>query len=427
MRVNGAPALFLLFVLALLGLLSCSSTDDGGTDIPNKIVAGRVVDTVGAPVARAYVRLFHGRDSSVRAPDPLVTARTDADGYFTLRVPAGRYHVEGRSADSGLILLRADLEATVPSETLKIEMPLVRAASLQGRFEMADRKPARALLAGTPYFAPVDAEGGFRFGSLPPGRYELVIGLLDSLGLPVTAIAWDSITLASDSLTDAGVLKSRNLVPDTGIFMVDDFEDGDFWSRLGTRWWFFDDYRTGGVSDVFGVGRDSSEVDSVGEGGNRYALHARFRLAAPMPRYFGMGTHLGLAPAAGLSRSFDISAVRAISFEVKGISTGKINLTAIWVSESPGEKSTHLHRMDSLSGAWESVFIGLPPPDSLNPSLLPPIDPARLGPDSLAAPALPAGPVLPRYASRLVFIVAGDIGEGDLWLDRLVFHMKEDF
>jgi hypothetical protein len=107
---NMKCALFLLPVVCALLLLSCADQTVGGgsgTDIPDALVMGRIVDTKGNPLAQTAVTLtpYDYNPVADKALPPSATVTTDQAGSFSFRIPArGMYNIQ---AVHGVTRLRA--------------------------------------------------------------------------------------------------------------------------------------------------------------------------------------------------------------------------------------------------------------------------------------------------------------------------------
>jgi hypothetical protein len=143
------------------------------------LLAGRVVDREGAPVANARVAVYAGRE--VDRPAYVDSGRSDVDGWFEVRVPDEVDAVEAQATHSWFL----------PSERsdhpVGAENAVVVMGAATGRLRgsvrvdvewMADEVLVftRAEGASRWQSSMVDFRGRFDVGRILPGRYEVGVG-----------------------------------------------------------------------------------------------------------------------------------------------------------------------------------------------------------------------------------------------------------
>lgn len=141
------------------------------------VVAGRVVDDRGEPVARAAVTLDDGRP-----------VRTDAAGRFAIRVDAcGAYRVSVRVP--GLVGVTTVVDPCAPDRPESVELVLRPIATVLDAMQVRERvsgvvgtvvdargRPRAGVavrVLGTPASAVTDSLGAFRFIGIEPGPHLL--------------------------------------------------------------------------------------------------------------------------------------------------------------------------------------------------------------------------------------------------------------
>jgi hypothetical protein len=188
--------------ILLLILVSCDSghkttgvTEGGNTGA----IAGLIVDSKGAPVAGALVRLRpNGYVTSVPTGSavalmkkglalatsptslPLIDTRTNANGIYHIdSLPAGKYVVEGSFYDSLLqsktALIRA-ADLTTQADSLFSADTLRLTAIVRGKLpdSMLTQGYRYAQVLGLDRLIEIDtADGTFEFDDLPPGNLIL--------------------------------------------------------------------------------------------------------------------------------------------------------------------------------------------------------------------------------------------------------------
>jgi RNA polymerase sigma-70 factor, ECF subfamily len=137
-------------------------------------IAGRVVDTTGAPIADAEVRALavaEGQPPRFHSWQRLPSTFTSVDGTFAIaELAPGSYALQARSADGGEAIV-ANLAAGARGVTIAVERPGEIAGTLAG-FSAEPVVSAR-LLGDSVRLVPavVDGTRGFRISGLRPGRY----------------------------------------------------------------------------------------------------------------------------------------------------------------------------------------------------------------------------------------------------------------
>ncbi|MEB3298770.1 MAG: hypothetical protein VKO21_04720 [Candidatus Sericytochromatia bacterium] len=199
-----------LLLLALAGcaeggsLMAASATSAAGVLEDKPVLTGRVLDAAGAPQSDVLVEAFgFGMDQSPvtlqngqtalifisgatlapRAFDRRILgyvppgAKTDADGRFTIALPArGTYNLEA-VATAELKGWRYKVDASASALPVG-DLTLRETAVLKGRITMPEDKGSKegadVYLAGSPYHARTEADGSYRFEKVPAGTVDVV-------------------------------------------------------------------------------------------------------------------------------------------------------------------------------------------------------------------------------------------------------------
>ncbi|MFP2905575.1 carboxypeptidase regulatory-like domain-containing protein [Pyxidicoccus sp. 3LFB2] len=151
----------------------------------NEVLAGRVVDEAGTPIASAGVRAQHPRGQRLPGAEggdaPMSEAMTDADGRFLLEhLPSGRYDVH-----AGLLGRMSTTLPNVEAGRRDLVLTLSRGARLTGRVRDERGAPVASFQLelqlhrgpleqeGGGALTVVDPEGRFTVEGLAPGTYTV--------------------------------------------------------------------------------------------------------------------------------------------------------------------------------------------------------------------------------------------------------------
>ena len=153
------------------------------------------VTALGKPLVGAAVGLWRQPSTQPNSDNVTATARTDRDGKYQLKAPAGNYFIAPKadgfvdSIENEPILKSLRRVAVVEgSWPLTVDFELVPAASLEGTVTDDQAKPVpqtpiRLMPVGMPTvsmpfwsFPNTDGLGRYRITGLPAGRYQVVAG-----------------------------------------------------------------------------------------------------------------------------------------------------------------------------------------------------------------------------------------------------------
>lgn len=272
-----------VFLTLLLLLWACSSSDSdtaGATSETTNGIALRVADVNRQPVARARVSLYSKANLL-----KLDSAIANEDGIAYIQSPAEECYLEGIADNDSSLMVWDDYEASDE------EIVLLPAASLIIRDDNLNSGEELMSLAGTPYSAQW-VEGAYVFAHVPAGEFVVMHGddsvmqvsfeAGDTVNIAVSTIVddsdsskidSDSSTVESDSVItepEVPTAESDTIVLDSaGIFVFEDFEDGDSLNNLAKYYrnhgWYFTmlgDARwvRPGTGEPFSAVLDSSET-----------------------------------------------------------------------------------------------------------------------------------------------------------------------
>ncbi|HMI94549.1 MAG TPA: carboxypeptidase-like regulatory domain-containing protein, partial [Polyangiales bacterium] len=186
------------------------------------VLAGRVIDETGAPVADATLEAR--AESDPTSAEPLQRTSGDAQGRFALRgLPAGSYALIARAPLHELTVLP---KVQAPSGGDGLQVVLVRTSALRGEVRAADGSPAvKALVtaAGSGLWPPrsleTDAQGRFELSPLPAGIYELRAKLGASVSAPAEGVVLEpaAASFVTLSLVPGADLRGRVVDAATGL------------------------------------------------------------------------------------------------------------------------------------------------------------------------------------------------------------------
>jgi protocatechuate 3,4-dioxygenase beta subunit len=202
-------------------------------------IEGTLVDASGRPVSGVEISLQTNQATPWLSPiggGGIPASRTDATGTFRFsRVLPGTYTLLGRTAPAGM--WARDTVIVNGSDQFGATLRLQGAVSISGRLIVdADTPPdlkrvtlnlasvSGVVQYGTPGARP-DADGGFAFRGIIPGRYRLVAFVAPPPGgTPASGPAqWalESVTVAGVDAMDAGLEISGADVPDIVATLTD--------------------------------------------------------------------------------------------------------------------------------------------------------------------------------------------------------------
>lgn len=286
---------------------ACSGSDSstaGATSETTNGFALRIADSNQQPLARARVSLY-----SKTSLFKLDSAIADESGMAYVNAPAEDCYLEGiAGGDSSLMVWES-------FDTTRSEVSLQPSASVVILADSLDSGELPMALRGTPYSVLL-VDGAYVFAHVPAGEYTLVHG--EEQVAQVTFGAGDTTRIvletraveddSSATLPDTSEAKPDTLQLDSaGIFLFEDFEDGDSLNNLAKYYpnhgWYFSTMKDARwIRPSKGESFSSSLDSSFAQG--RY-LSAHFN--AGDSGMVILGSHLGSD-----SNAFDMSSLTAV-------------------------------------------------------------------------------------------------------------------
>ncbi len=318
----------ILWILLGIGILfpfSCTRKDHSGNgSVTENQIAGVLVLENGTVAKSALVRLFEiqGNPDTILLVD---SVRTDPSGSFVFQVMEGRTYSLYAELN-GLQWTSRKWQASASSPLPELQAIL--------------QEPAWLHIDSLDFIDIDNLQWNLRIGlhlSIP-----LYMGIDTMIQVPAESLFFVSLRVANPSKSIERIWWQDSLQIPSGdsvrpqkisgwnpfegrdsVILVDDFEDGSFWSTFESVWWRFEDGKTGGMSRSWPVDADSNNVDAPGAGGSQYAGHMAFVLDSIQPSYVGFGTSPGHQISARVS---DFSDLQKLRFDIKGSGNVRVEI-----------------------------------------------------------------------------------------------------
>ena len=267
----------------------------------------------------------------------------------------GSYTILARSGPS----LLSFSEVEIKKNSIQLDpMRLQSAVAVNIKSELPLHYRLVGLLIGTPFETVSSPDSLFQFGPIPPGDFEFAVVAQNPkkpsrksliYNAPITITETGSVT--SDPIRLSGPRSATAFTLYKGGDCVDT-------TSLGGGFWKEEEVRGGGplTCKIFPV--DDLE-SGPGISGSGCALHATFAFA---PRRSNFPSHIGIgldlrSGAGNVQGSLDLSAAKAIVFQMKGEGTDW-HLQAEVLSSLSSKNSVRM-KIDSISEDWKSYRIEL--------------------------------------------------------------------
>lgn len=364
-ETHGRPLVRSLAILGGIAVLSAACADSrgaGGTGSETTALSARVLSTDGRPVARALVRLIDvdrwGRRILSDSAAAVDSVETDSAGWFRFDdVEGGAYAVEVQGSREALHL--DELPSLSPGESRSLGVLRLQAVGrVEGAIRCAAGRPVRVLLAGTASGADVDSTGGFVLDAVPPGDYDLLVGIEDGSG-----VAWQRAgrVRVPEGASVAG--SDFDVAPRQ--VLLDDFDDGDDRSSLARLqhaggWFYHDDSAHGGDSRLEPVAAEAdlglAMTDSGAWSGS--SLRARFHIGGAGTSQFAL-VGVEIAPRAVGSSAVgwvDLGGMDSLVFRAKGSGRVRIQFATRAMARLSGG-TVQFESAFALDGGWTRVSI----------------------------------------------------------------------
>lgn len=321
----------------LVGCGQDPQSGGGGIEIPNGLNL-TVASADDKPVSGVAVRLMARESWAQRTIDggPVVldSGRTDSVGRISFRIPQGEgYWVEASTGGMGV-----RLQGDKPETRTAYLSPLSRLDGYLGSGPIAGVK---VHLAGSTRYAVTDANGRFRFDSLPQSGYSMV------------ARTGASRKLAQLGEVGVGLdpVDAQGLANDTGSVVLDNFADGDnIWLLRGLfgigTWWL-----AGNNPDLQAVFGAAGAWDCVkSDGVDRWMRVVVDATAMPDRPWAALGLDMGKRDAL----LPQLSEATGFRFRVRGSGSWSLKL-----EEIRGDTSITWAGAFELGASWTSVRVGV--------------------------------------------------------------------
>lgn len=329
----------------LVGCGQDPQSGGGGIEIPNGLNL-TVASADDKPVSGVAVRLMARESWAQRTIEGgavvLDSGRTDSAGRISFRLPQGEgYWVEASTGGMGV-----RLQGDKPETRRAYLAPLSR---LEGYLGAGPIAGVEVRLAGSTRRTVTDANGRFRFDSLPQSGYSMV------------ARTGASRRLAQLGEVGIGLdpVDAQGLVNDTASVVLDNFADGDnIWLLRGLfgsgYWWLA--ANNPDLRAVFGTGGAWESLNT--DGVDRWMQVVVDASAMPNQPWAGLGLDMGARDAV----LPELSGATDIRFRVRGAGRWSLKLeevrgdtTITWASAFDVTDSWTTVRVDTSSLAPDAT------------------------------------------------------------------------
>lgn len=320
----------------LVGCGQDPQSGGGGIEIPNGLNL-TVASADDKPVSGVAVRLMARESWAQRTIEGgalvLDSGRTDSAGRISFRLPQGEgYWVEASTGGMGV-----RLQGDKPETRRAYLAPLSR---LEGYLGAGPIAGVEVRLAGSTRRTVTDANGRFRFDSLPQSGYSMV------------ARTGASRRLAQLGEVGIGLdpVDAQGLVNDTASVVLDNFADGDnIWLLRGLfgsgYWWLA--ANNPDLRAVFGTGGAWENLGT--DGVDRWMRVVVDATAMPNQPWAGLGLEMGLRDAV----LPELSSATGFRFRVRG--TGRWSLK---LEEVRGDTTITWASAFDVTDSWTAVRVG---------------------------------------------------------------------
>ncbi len=173
------PIITLLLTLLYVGCLFDSNNQAGGGSETGN-VGGTVIASDGLAKANADVHLFLVKlsvDSLQASPQPILSTKTNANGYYSFNVPEINTYTIIAQSESEIAFI--DSLSIAPESNVLQDIALKAPGSLQGaiklRVELKQPSSVVAYLNGTSFYQNLSDSGTLNFQGIPEGSYTLIL------------------------------------------------------------------------------------------------------------------------------------------------------------------------------------------------------------------------------------------------------------
>lgn len=325
-------------VLALSALLAggCIFTTGPG----DNTLAGGTIETTngivvmpdGRPAARIKVFLLDEKSWLSNVKDgkaiALDSSETDENGVFKIdRDTSSKVSLMANAEGHGILIRHVTADLIKKEYWGKIM--LRKHVSYRGTVGAGQSGAKQVYLAGTPFSALIDPDGGFSLPNIPPEKYPVVVRRLDINDQEEYVTAGEVDLLKKDSVIPTDTLK-----PDTSkTLLLEDFEQGNNYNELGAifagigYWDAYSDEYLGGNSRLLQPTNAAPQNFSaaIGDGGAQgrerslevlYQSGSRGNEWKPFPFVY-LSTNLG--PSADANNiHVNLSKMDTVTFYAKG-------------------------------------------------------------------------------------------------------------
>ncbi|MDB9743979.1 hypothetical protein OAA91_00465 [Fibrobacterales bacterium] len=318
---------YLTLFTCLVFNVSCSDKSTGTTTETTNglaLVKGNVFDSssiVAQENSLIILKKIQRKNNQEKYSETVIdSSYSDSQGYFEFELPLNveDYSVRAQKDSIGLIWQvlgkRSELKVEAPS----LRATLQKTSSLELSYDWPNLPFKKDLLiVGTGIVQEADSTGSFSLSGIPAGAQEVILRLYNSEKDSYSHVVDTLLNFTAGEVLKVSLLKPPYLISNGDSLWLDQFEDGDTKNERQSTWYYFDDRREGGNSELASANEGTWLADSGYQGSEGSAAFT-YKLKNEPFAYAGMGVLLG---SENREQTYNLENLKYVKLMIKG--TGK--------------------------------------------------------------------------------------------------------
>lgn len=307
--------------------MSCSDKGAGTTtETTNGIilVKGNVLDSTAIQiVANSLVTLkkIHRKNNQDKYSETVIESNySDSVGYFEFELPldVDEFSLGARQDSLGLLWQVLGKQSNLKLNNPKLKAKLEKASSLELSYDWPDLPFRKELLiVGTGIVEEPDSNGLFSISGIPAGEQEVILRLYNAQKDSYSNILDTLLSFKSGETLKLLMLKPSYWIKNGDSVWLDQFEDGNQKNEFQSNWFYYDDRRDGGSSEL-ASGSENTWLADSGYLNSEGAAYFNFKLKDESFAYAGFGVVLG---SENREQAYNLENLKYVKLVIKG--TGK--------------------------------------------------------------------------------------------------------